>query len=143
MTNGSYYMKIVYNGITYKGVFFKQDDESKYDSKVMTFSAVGSNNQVIWGSKYIDDRIAVQIAANNLRDKIPGTVRGDVALSAAGDYGIPLHGHPAISIYLLRQVRWNRLDEDMPVTLTARVTKVLHRDSNSFNHCKGEIIHTQ
>ena len=46
MTNGSYYMKIVYNGITYKGVFFKQNDESKYDSKVMTFSAVGSNNQV-------------------------------------------------------------------------------------------------
>ena len=63
MTNGSYYMKIVINGITYKGVFFKQEDESEFDSKVMTFSAVGSNNQSIWGSKIVDDSKAVQFAA--------------------------------------------------------------------------------
>jgi arabinan endo-1,5-alpha-L-arabinosidase len=51
MTNGTYYMKIVINGVTYNGIFFKQHDESKNDLKVMTFSAIGSNNECIWGSK--------------------------------------------------------------------------------------------
>lgn len=51
MTKGTYYMNMIIGEITYKGVFFKQNDESKYDSKVMTFTAVGSNNQCIWGSK--------------------------------------------------------------------------------------------
>ena len=133
MTNGSYYMKIVYNGITYKGVFFKQNDESKYDSKVMTFSAVGSNNQVIWGSKYIDDRIAVQIAANNLRDKIPGTVRGDIALSAAGDYGTTITWSSSNKYLLAPTGAVNRLDEDVPVTLTARVTKGTASAEQSFS----------
>ena len=76
MTNGSYYMNMVINGITYKGVFFKQEDESAFDSKVMTFSAVGSNNQSIWGSKIVDDSKAVQFAAYNLQGKIPAIATG-------------------------------------------------------------------
>lgn len=51
MTNGTYYMQIVIDGVTYNGIFFKQHDESKNDLKVMTFSAIGSNNECIWGSK--------------------------------------------------------------------------------------------
>jgi arabinan endo-1,5-alpha-L-arabinosidase len=51
MKNHSYFMSININNVTYKGVFFKQQDESGYISKVMTFSAVGTNNQCIWGSK--------------------------------------------------------------------------------------------
>jgi arabinan endo-1,5-alpha-L-arabinosidase len=50
-TSGTYYMKMVIGGVTYKGVFFKQSNESSSETKVMTFSAIGSNNQAIWGSK--------------------------------------------------------------------------------------------
>lgn len=50
MTNGKPYMSITYDGVTYKGVFLKQYDESESRREVMTFTAVGSNNICIWGS---------------------------------------------------------------------------------------------
>ncbi len=49
--SGSYYCTMVIGGVTYKGVFFKQYDESASHSEVMTFSLIGSNNQAIFGSK--------------------------------------------------------------------------------------------
>ncbi|OPJ60746.1 glycoside hydrolase family 43 protein [Clostridium oryzae] len=51
MKNGTYNMSVTINNITYKGVFFRQQDESDKVSKVMTFSAVGTNNECVWGSK--------------------------------------------------------------------------------------------
>lgn len=50
-TQGTYYCKMVIGGVTYKGVFFKQKDESSSHKNVMTFSLIGSNNQSIWGTK--------------------------------------------------------------------------------------------
>jgi arabinan endo-1,5-alpha-L-arabinosidase len=51
-TSGTYYMQMVIGGVTYKGIFFKQTNESATSPAiVMTFSAIGSNNQTIWGSK--------------------------------------------------------------------------------------------
>ncbi len=50
-TSGTAYMTLTYNGVTYKGVFLKQYDESSARNEVMTFTAVGSNNICIWGSK--------------------------------------------------------------------------------------------
>lgn len=50
-TSGTYYCKMVIGGVTYKGVFFKQRDESASNSEVMTFTLIGKNNETIWGSK--------------------------------------------------------------------------------------------
>lgn len=50
-TSGTYYCKMVIGGVTYKGVFFKQKDESSSHKEVMTFTLIGSNNQSIWGTK--------------------------------------------------------------------------------------------
>ena len=50
-TAGTYYCTMVINGVTYKGIFFKQKNESTSHNEVMTFSLIGSNNQSIWGSK--------------------------------------------------------------------------------------------
>ncbi len=50
-TSGTYYCTMVINSVTYKGVFFKQKDESSSHNNVMTFSLIGSNNESIWGSK--------------------------------------------------------------------------------------------
>jgi arabinan endo-1,5-alpha-L-arabinosidase len=50
-TSGTYYATMVVGGVTYKGVFFKQKDESASHKEVMTFTLIGANNQTIWGSK--------------------------------------------------------------------------------------------
>ena len=49
--SGSYYATIVIDGVTYKGVFFKQYDESASSKPTMTFSVIGSNNIALWGSR--------------------------------------------------------------------------------------------
>ena len=51
MTEGKPYMKITSGGVVYSGVFSYGYDESTDHKKVMTFSAVGTNNVCIWGSK--------------------------------------------------------------------------------------------
>ena len=53
--DGTSYMSLVINGVTYDGVFFKQQDESEKVHKVMTFTAVGENNEAVWGSKMEKD----------------------------------------------------------------------------------------
>lgn len=50
MKNGTPYMSVVYNGVTYKGAFIVQADESAEMVTKMTFTATG-NNTCIWGSK--------------------------------------------------------------------------------------------
>ncbi|MDE7313350.1 MAG: RICIN domain-containing protein [Eubacterium sp.] len=50
-TSETYYCQMVIDGIVYKGVFFKQKDESAGHNERMTFSLIGSDNQTIWGSK--------------------------------------------------------------------------------------------
>lgn len=42
---------MVIDGVMYKGVFFKQKDETPSHNEVMTFSLIGKNNQTIWGTK--------------------------------------------------------------------------------------------
>ncbi len=49
--SGSYYCTMVIGGVTYKGIFFKQYDESASHQNTMTFSLIGSNDESIWGSK--------------------------------------------------------------------------------------------
>ena len=46
-----YHATMTIGNITYKGVFFKQFDESAEHNEVMTFSLIGDDNRSIWGSK--------------------------------------------------------------------------------------------
>lgn len=50
MENGTCYMTLNINGVAYDGVFFRQQDESEKEHQVMTFTAVGENNETVWGS---------------------------------------------------------------------------------------------
>ena len=50
MRGGSPYMSITFGGVTYKGAFLVQADESQAMTQRMTFTATG-NNTCIWGSK--------------------------------------------------------------------------------------------
>jgi len=69
---GSYYMEAVIDGVTYSGVFFAQHDESAACNKVMTFTAIGTDNQTIWGVKKelfkISDAEAVERAVDELEN---------------------------------------------------------------------------
>lgn len=48
--SGTYYMDIVISGVTYSGVFLKQKKETD-DADILTFTAIGTNNQTIFGAK--------------------------------------------------------------------------------------------
>ncbi|MBQ9119724.1 MAG: family 43 glycosylhydrolase [Lachnospiraceae bacterium] len=52
--DGSYLATFEIAGVTYKGVFFKQHDELTPSQPIMTFTAIGSNNETIWGVKYAE-----------------------------------------------------------------------------------------
>ncbi len=52
-TNGTYYCQMEIDSVTYKGVFFKQKDESSSHKEVMTFSLIGENNECLWGTKTV------------------------------------------------------------------------------------------
>jgi len=53
--DGSYLATFDIAGVTYKGVFFKQHNEYAGEEAVMTFTAIGSNNETIWGVKVSDE----------------------------------------------------------------------------------------
>ncbi len=59
-TSGTYYCQMVIGGTTYKGVFFKQKDETTGHNERMTFTLIGSNNETIWGSKTTVDIAGVE-----------------------------------------------------------------------------------
>lgn len=48
-TPDSYLATFVMDGVSYYGVFFKQQDESSSHTETMTFTAIGDNNETIWG----------------------------------------------------------------------------------------------
>ena len=50
LQNGTPYMSISFGGVTYKGAFLVQADESAAQTVRMTFTATG-NNTCVWGSK--------------------------------------------------------------------------------------------
>ena len=44
------YVTMTIGGVTYKGVFFKQYNESSHHEEVMTFTLIG-NDTAVWGTK--------------------------------------------------------------------------------------------
>lgn len=124
MTDGTYYMSAAINGVTYEGVFFKQQDESGLKRQVMTFSAIGSNNETIWGSRLSQsdrDLAAAESAANAL-DLAP-SVHADLALRTSGDYDTRIFWTTSDPFVLTSRGVVHRQAEERPVTLTAYVMK--------------------
>ncbi len=124
MKKGTYYMNLTIDGVTYKGVFFKQQDESVSESKVMTFTAVGSNNECIWGSRLdFTDSEAVEYAAKVLAGKIPESTKKDLSLSAEGPCGTSVKWTSDNKKVIDNKGKVTRLATDTAVTLTAKITK--------------------
>jgi arabinan endo-1,5-alpha-L-arabinosidase len=133
MTEGKYYMNMKIKGVTYKGVFFKQKDESKFeDAEVMTFSAIGTNNQSIWGSKDYDDGLAVNFAAFDLETNVPNTASSKITLPEKGNYDTTIVWTSSDKdiIDITGEVKAPK--EDKEVTLTAQITKGNSSVNKSF-----------
>jgi arabinan endo-1,5-alpha-L-arabinosidase len=124
MTEGKYYMSIEIKGVTYKGVFFKQKDESKFDNvQVMTFSAIGTNNQSIWGSREYDNSSAVNFAAFDLETKVAKTAKANIKLPTEGNYGTTITWTSSNKDVIDNTGAVTPTREAAEVTLTATITK--------------------
>ena len=134
MEEGSYYMTITTNDVTYSGVFFKQQDESLEDNKVMTFTAVGSNNESVWGSKLdLDASEAVDYASKDLENKIPTVTKTNIELPLVGAYDTTITWASNNEESISNDGKVNRTGEDVTVTLTATITKESESIVKEFN----------
>lgn len=134
MKDDSYFMNVTIDGVTYKGVFFKQQDESKYVSKVMTFTALGSNNECIWGSKLeLKDSEAVQYAGNDLEAKIPSSTKSDITLPTVGAYNTTISWYSSNPSVLDSEGVISRTANDEIITLTAKISKGESVYNKTFN----------
>lgn len=124
MKKKSPYVSITIGGVTYKGVFFKQQNESAYVSKVMTFSAVGTNNECIWGSKLdLSDSDAVSYAARYLTDFVPSSTKTNLTLPSQGPLDTNIKWSSSNPSVIGNNGVVNRLGSDTQVNLTAAITK--------------------
>lgn len=124
VTDESYYMDITIDGVVYRGVFFKQQDESKYENKVMTFTALGDNNQCVWGSKLeLDDNEAVEYAGRYLNNLIPRETKENITLSKSGVHETTISWSSGNEDVITSEGIITRGEEDKEATLTATITK--------------------
>lgn len=125
--DGTYYMNATINKVTYSGVFFLQHDESKECKKVMTFSAIGTNNQSIWGVrkesyKYTDKDI-VERAAENLDSNCPvlSKTTSDISLPTEGFKGSTITWTSSNTDIISNEGKVTKASEETEVTLTATI----------------------
>lgn len=124
MDKDTYYMTITINEVTYSGVLFKQQDESLEENKVMTFTAVGNNNESVWGSKLdLDDSQAVEYAGRDLEKKISNVVKADISLPTTGAYSTTITWKSSNEDIISNEGKVKRTAEDEIITLTATITK--------------------
>lgn len=102
--DGSCYATIVIDGTTYKGVFFRQYNESSIYNQyknVMTFSVIGPNNIALWGSRIggvLPKKSGTQQAAytfddaSNLGSDVIGTV-GNATIYGCAPYKDNVRGN--------------------------------------------------
>ncbi len=82
---GSPYVSLKIGNTTYKGVFCEGTiDET--DIETMTFTAVGNNQECLWGYKAKDPTVAIRMTIDKVI-KIPDTVATDIPLPAMGAGG--------------------------------------------------------
>ena len=126
--DGSYHMSAVIDGVTYSGVFFQQHDESATCEKRMTFTAIGTNNQTIWGVRkeayQYTDKEALDRAANNMEGEliITSKTTGDLTLPTSGFQNTKISWSSSNADVISNTGKVTRPAEDTEITLTATLT---------------------
>jgi arabinan endo-1,5-alpha-L-arabinosidase len=121
------------NDKTYKGVFLEQYEQTEDRDKVFVFTAVGSDNRAIWGSKMHktdEDAVKYDAAKLSVKDK----VSKDFVLDLEGLFGSKISwtsDNPAIS-FDGSIAKVNCGSAEKKVTLTAAVSKGSSNISKKF-----------
>ena len=130
----NYYCTMEIDNVTYKGVFFKQLDESSEHNETMTFSLIGDNNESIWGSKVeLTDEMLVKYEEKNLEKVIPTQTKVDINLPTEGENGISITWKSNNEEALSSTGKVNRSEENTEVILTATLTKGDVTRTKDFN----------
>ena len=126
--SGSSSVTMYIDGVTYKGVFLKQTDESDNRNELMTFTLVGDDNVCIWGSKQVTsvtDKIAV--TADKDYVSIGTTAEEDFFIPTLGKYGSKItwksSNTDVIRIDGTNARITRTLDLDTTAELTATITR--------------------
>jgi len=115
-TKGYDYVTLTIGDAVYKGVFFEQT--SDLGRKVMTFTAIGNNNESVWGSAFdmsnADDMLGRSVANTSL----PSYTTADLALRT-DDNGVKITWKSDNAEVISDDGKVTRPDKDTVVTLTA------------------------
>ncbi len=126
--NSTYYMKAVIDGVTYSGVFFAQNDESEECKKVMTFTAIGTNNMTIWGVKKdafnMSDTEMVQRAISELENShiVPEKTLSNIELPLTTENGAKVAWTSSFEAAITNDGTVTRPSTAHEVVMTASVT---------------------
>ncbi|MBR1484712.1 MAG: family 43 glycosylhydrolase [Prevotella sp.] len=125
MTDGTSYLKLVMNGVTYNGVVIEQQMDSK-SVKTVSFSAMANSGVDVWGYKMTPQyELATQLSGQSVPVTNGQYISQDVDLYAPMDLGLDnvvvswKSSEPAI-ISDYGKYNPTGLQEAVPVTLTAR-----------------------
>lgn len=136
--DNSYYMSAVIDGITYNGVFFAQHDESAACNKVMTFTAIGTDNKTIWGVKKelfnVEDSEIIERAIDELSNSniIPSKTLSDIVLPLEASNKAKITWSSSMTSVISNDGKVTRPEKEESVVLTATITFGKATDTKSF-----------
>ena len=126
----SYLATFVINGVTYYGVFFKQQDESYDHNQTMTFTAIGDNNETIWGvrndSFESDDGEDEELQEGTVIEQPSGEF---YEVTKAGK-------NPTASYFEAKNKKVTKAEIPASVTLEGKKYKVTSISPDAFKDCK-------
>jgi len=126
----SYLATFVINGVTYYGVFFKQQDESYDHNQTMTFTAIGDNNETVWGVRN-DSFESDEDEDEELQE---GTV---IELPSGEFYEVTKAGqNPTASYFEAKNKKVTKAEIPASVTLEGKKYKVTSISPDAFKDCK-------
>lgn len=109
------------DGVTYKGVFFEQQDETAMSEKKITFALVGNNNETVWGSKLnLNDEKIVDLALEQL--SLPNKTIKNLDLPTVGRNDAKISWQSSDPTVITNDGVVTRAEQNKTATLTAAVS---------------------
>lgn len=137
--SGTYYMNAAIGNTKYSGVFFLQNDESSESVKVMTFTAIGNNNETIWGVrkeayKYTDSEI-LDRASSDLDNslKIVDKTTSNITLPKSGFKSCAIAWESSNTAVISNTGVVTRPSKDTTVSLTATIKSGTNSVQKTYN----------
>ena len=133
-TLNGHYITIKINNQTYKGVVLEQNEQTSARDRVMVFTAIGSDNRTIWGSKmHKTDKEAVEYDASQIT--VPTSANEDFNLTTEGLFASKVtwtSSNDKVVKVTNGKATVTKPDAKTKVTLTATVKKGSETTTKTF-----------